>query len=59
MTDLQEKVRDDITTKGPHRYAKSDEPSHEIACGPRSSEQRSVKSGIEEPPHDALKKSKR
>ena len=74
MTDLQEKVRDDITTKGPHRYAKSSctsaetnaEPSHEIACSPRSSEERlSVKGGIkggidsEETLHGALEKSKR
>jgi len=65
MTDLQGKVRDDITTKGPHRYAKSSrtsaatcaEPSHEI--GPRSSERVSVKGGIEETLHDALVKSKR
>jgi hypothetical protein len=66
MSDLQEKV-DEITTKGPHRYAKSSrtsaatcaEPSHEISCGPRSSERRSVKGGIEETLHDALEKPKR
>jgi hypothetical protein len=69
MTDLQEKVRDDITTKGPHGYAKSSctsaetyaEPSHEIACSPRSSERQSVKGGndSEETLYDALEKSKR